>query len=72
MLQASFSHADEDKLARQLAEQRLGAGSCWRAWKRPWQLTATPCWSRRVRAASRRWSELQALMDGDDVDAYAR
>jgi molecular chaperone HscA len=62
MLQSSFSHAAEDKLARQLAEERLGA----------WQLleglkSALIADGETLLSAEER--ELQALVEGQDADA---
>jgi molecular chaperone HscA len=70
MLQASFSHAVEDKLARQLAEQRLAA---WQLLEGLKSALATDgeallnTGEREVIVAQ--MTSLQALLDGADADA---
>ncbi len=73
MLQASFSHAGQDKLARQLAEQRLDARQLVEGLEAALAadgdtlLDADECAALRAQMA-----ELQALMETDDVDALRR
>jgi molecular chaperone HscA len=73
MLQASFSHAGQDKLARQLAEQRLAARQLAEGLEAALAadgdtlLDAHECAALRAQMA-----ELQALMETDDVDAMRR
>ena len=73
MLQASFSHAGQDKLARQLAEQRLAARQLVEGLEAALAadgdtlLDADECAALRAQM-----TELQALMETDDVDAVRR
>jgi molecular chaperone HscA len=73
MLQASFSHAGQDKLARQLAEQRLAARQLVEGLEAALAadgdtlLDADECAALRAQMV-----ELQALMETDDVDAMRR
>jgi molecular chaperone HscA len=73
MLQASFSHAGQDKLARQLAEQRLDARQLLEGLEAALAadgdtlLDADECAALRAQM-----TELQALMETDDVDAMRK
>jgi molecular chaperone HscA len=73
MLQASFSHAGQDKLARQLAEQRLAARQLVEGLEAALAvdgdtlLDADECAALKVQM-----TELQALMETDDVDAMRK
>ena len=73
MLQASFSHAGQDKLARQLAEQRLDARQLVEGLEAALAadgdalLDADECAALRAQM-----TELQALMETDDVDALRK
>jgi molecular chaperone HscA len=69
MLQASFSHAVEDKLARQLAEQRLGAWQLLEGLKSALAVDGVALLSAQEREAiAAGMAALQALLDGDDAD----
>jgi len=73
MLQASFSHAGEDKLARQLAEQRLAARQLVEGLEAALAadgdtlLDADECAALRAQM-----TELQTLMASDDMDAMRK
>jgi molecular chaperone HscA len=73
MLQASFSHAGQDKLARQLAEQQLAARQLVDGLEAALAadgdtlLDADECAALRLQM-----TELQALMETDDVDAIRK
>jgi molecular chaperone HscA len=73
MLQASFSHAGQDKLARQLAEQQLAARQLIDGLEAALAadgdtlLDADECAALRLQM-----TELQALMETDDVDAIRK
>jgi len=70
MLQASFSHAEEDKLVRQLAEQRLAAWQLLDGLKSALEVDGEALLTDSERQAlSRHMIELQVLIDGQDVDA---
>jgi molecular chaperone HscA len=70
MLQASFSHAVEDKLARQLAEQRLAAWQLLEGLKSALAADGEALLSEEDREAiTVPMAELQALLEGQDTDA---
>jgi molecular chaperone HscA len=70
MLQASFSHADEDKLARQLAEQRLSAWQLLEGLKSALEIDGDTLLNAEEREAIfAQMEELQTLIDGVDADA---
>ncbi|MEZ5503817.1 MAG: Fe-S protein assembly chaperone HscA [Halioglobus sp.] len=69
MLQASFSHAAEDKQARQLAEQRLAAWQLLEGLKSALALDGDALLNDDERAAiTGQMAALQALLDSHDVD----
>ena len=70
MLQASFSHAVEDKLARQLAEQRLAGWQLLEGLKSALAADGEALLSEEDREAiTVPMTELQALLEGQDTDA---
>jgi molecular chaperone HscA len=70
MLQASFSHAAEDKLARQLAEQRLAAWQLLEGLKSALATDGDALLSAAERAEIvAQMTDLQALLEGVDADA---
>ena len=70
MLQSSFSHAAEDKLARQLAEERLGAWQLLEGLKSALVTDGETLLSAEEREAiGGQMTELQALVEGQDADA---
>ena len=70
MLQASFSHAVEDKLARQLAEQRLAGWQLLEGLKSALAADGEALLSEEDREAiTAPMTELQALLEGQDTDA---
>lgn len=70
MLQSSFSHAAEDKAARQLAEERLAAWQLLEGLKSALKADGDTLLDGEERAAiSGQMTELQALLEGDDADA---
>jgi len=70
MLQASFSHAGEDKLARQLAEQRLAAWQLLEGLKSALKLDGDTLLDADEREAiTGQMAELQKLVDGQDAQA---
>ncbi|MEZ5572704.1 MAG: Fe-S protein assembly chaperone HscA [Halioglobus sp.] len=70
MLQASFSHAPEDKLARQLAEQRLAAWQLLEGLKAALAADGDTLLDKQEREAiTAQMSELQRLVDGQDTQA---
>ena len=70
MLQSSFSHAEEDKAARQLAEERLAAWQLLEGLKSALQADGDTLLDGEERAAiSAKMTELQALVEGQDADA---
>lgn len=70
MLQASFSHAGEDKLARQLAEQRLAAWQLLGGLRSALAVDGDALLNVQERdAITAQMADLQALLDGTDADA---
>jgi len=70
MLQASFSHAVEDKLARQLAEQRLAAWQLLEGLKSALAADGDALLNVEERGViAAQMTGLQALLDGTDADA---
>jgi molecular chaperone HscA len=70
MLQASFSHATEDKLARQLAEQRLAAWQLLESLKSALAADGETLLNAEERGEiAAQMTRLQALLDGTDADA---
>ena len=70
MLQASFSHAGEDKLARQLAEQRLAAWQLLGGLRSALAVDGDALLNFQERdAITAQMADLQALLDGTDADA---
>ena len=70
MLQASFSHAVEDKLARQLAEQRLAGWQLLEGLKSALAADGEALLSEEDREAiTAPMTELQALLEGQDTNA---
>jgi molecular chaperone HscA len=70
MLQASFSHAAEDKLARQLAEQRLAAWQLLEGLKSALAVDGAALLSAEERESiTAQMTALQALLDSADADA---
>tara|TARA_R110002124_G_scaffold19440_11_gene78004 strand:- start:6378 stop:8261 length:1884 start_codon:yes stop_codon:yes gene_type:complete len=70
MLQSSFSHAAEDKAARQLAEERLAAWQLLEGLKSALKADGDTLLDGEERAAiSGQMTDLQALVEGDDADA---
>ena len=70
MLQASFSHAGGDKIARQLAEQRLAGWQLLEGLKSALTADGETLLSAEDRAAiTAPMTELQALLEGQDADA---
>ena len=70
MLQASFSHAVEDKLARQLAEQRLAGWQLLEGLKSALAADGEALLSEEDREAiTAPMTELKALLEGQDTDA---
>ncbi|MCB1690169.1 MAG: Fe-S protein assembly chaperone HscA [Halioglobus sp.] len=70
MLQSSFSHAAEDKQARQLAEERLGAWQLLEGLKSALKADGEALLSAEEREAiTGQMTELQALVEGQDADA---
>jgi len=70
MLQASFKHADEDMLARQLAEQRLAGWQLLEGLKAALEIDGDALLSEEERdAILAQMEKLQRLIDGTDVDA---
>jgi molecular chaperone HscA len=70
MLQASLSHADEDMLARQLAEQRLSAWQLLEGLKSALEIDGDTLLNAEEREAIfAQMEELQTLIDGVDADA---
>jgi molecular chaperone HscA len=70
MLQASFSHAVEDKLARQLAEQRLAGWQLLEGLKSALAADGEALLSEEDREAiTVPMTELRALLEGQDTDA---
>jgi molecular chaperone HscA len=70
MLQASFSHAGEDKLARQLAEQRLAAWQLLEGLRSALAVDGDALLNAKEREAiTAQMADLQVLLDGTDVDA---
>ncbi len=69
MLQASFSHAAEDKLARQLAEQRLSAWQLLEGLKAALEVDGAALLSAEERESiTAQMTALQALLDSSDAD----
>lgn len=70
MLQSSFSHAAEDKQARQLAEERLGAWQLLEGLKSALKADGEALLSAEEREViTGKMTELQALVEGQDADA---
>jgi molecular chaperone HscA len=70
MLQASFSHAAEDKLARQLAEERLAAWQLLEGLKSALKADGETLLDAREREAMEsQMAELQELVEGQDAGA---
>ena len=70
MLQSSFSHAAEDKAARQLAEERLAAWQLLEGLKSALKADGDTLLDGEERAAiSGQMTDLQALVESDDADA---
>ena len=70
MLQASFSHADQDKQARQLAERRLDAWQLLEGLKAALAADGDTLLDEdERRAITTQMAQLQGLLDGDDADA---
>jgi len=70
MLRASFEHASEDKVARQLAEQRLGAWQLLEGLKSALQADGEALLSAVEREElESQMRTLQVLVEGQDVDA---
>jgi molecular chaperone HscA len=70
MLQSSFSNAAEDKLARQLAEERLGAWQLLEGLKSALSADGEALLSAQEHEAiTGQMTELQALVEGQDADA---
>ncbi len=70
MLQASFSHAVEDKLARQLAEQRLAAWQLLEGLKSALAVDGDALLNpQEHEVIATQMTELQTLLDGADADA---
>jgi molecular chaperone HscA len=73
MLQASFSHAQEDKLARQLAEQRLDARQLIEGLEAALAVDGdTLLDADECAALKAQMTELQVLMESNDVDAMRK
>ena len=73
MLQASFDHAGDDKAARQLAEQRLDAWQLLEGLKAALAADGEALLDAAEREAlSTQMTRLQALMQGDDVQAIRK
>jgi molecular chaperone HscA len=70
MLKASYSNAEEDKLARQLAEERLAAWQLLESLKAALNLDGEALLTAQEREAmSAKMVELQALVEGQDAEA---
>lgn len=73
MLQASFSHAGEDKQARQLAEQRLSAWQLLEGLNGALAADGDALLEQEEREElDSQMAELQALLDSDDVNAIRK
>ena len=73
MLQASFSHAGEDKVARQLAEHRLGAWQLLEGLQAALAADGDALLDDQERASlDEHMTRLHALMEGDDVAAIRK
>jgi molecular chaperone HscA len=69
MLQASFSHAEEDKLARQLAEERLAAWQLLEGLKSALAVDGDALLAAQEREAiAAQMAELQTLVEGRDAE----